>query len=152
MNDNRLELTLLRAAACPEMRADNHVHHFTYAFTAWEGDFMHADVVKQGYEVNVPVEVMKGALDMSFMSVDKENIIIDTIKMAEDGSGDIIVRLYESKKATVDATVRVALPSYKAYLTDMLENVKEDLHFTENGVALTFHAFEVKTIRFVKGE
>jgi len=152
MNDNRLELTLLRASACPEMRADNHVHHFTYAFTAWEGDFMHADVVKQGYEVNVPVEVMKGALDMSFMSVDKENIIIDTIKMAEDGSGDIIVRLYESKKATVDATVRVALPSYKAYLTDMLENVKEELDVTENGVALTFHAFEVKTIRFVKGE
>ena len=35
MNDNRLELTLLRAAASPVMRADNGVHHFTYAFTAW---------------------------------------------------------------------------------------------------------------------
>ncbi len=152
MNDNRLELTLLRAAACPEMRADNHVHHFTYAFTAWEGDFMHADVVKQGYEVNVPVEVMKGALDMSFMSIDKENVIIDTIKMAEDGSGDIIARLYEAKKASVKATVSIAIPTYKAYLTDMLENAKEELPVKENGIELDFHAFEVKTIRFTKGE
>ena len=51
MNQNALELTLLRAAAAPEMRADNQVHHFTYAFTAWEGDFAGCDVVKQGYEL-----------------------------------------------------------------------------------------------------
>lgn len=151
MNDNRLELTLLRASACPEMRADNHVHHFTYAFTAWEGDFMTSDVVKQGYEVNMPVDVVKGALDMSFMNVEKDNIFIDTIKMAEDGSGDIIARLYEAKKATVTTKVNVALPAYRAYLTDMLENVQEELS-VENGVELTFHPFEVKTIRFVKGE
>ncbi len=152
MNDNRLELTLLRGAACPEMRADNHVHHLTYALTAWEGDFMQADVVHQGYEVNVPVEMAEGALDMSFMSVDKENIIIDTIKAAEDGSGDIIARFYEAKKASVNATVKAALPACKAYLTDMLENVIEELPVTEEGVKLSFKAFEVKTIRFVKGE
>ncbi len=53
MNENSLELTLLRASASPEMRADNKVHHFTYAFTAWEGSFMDSDVVRQGYELNV---------------------------------------------------------------------------------------------------
>ena len=53
MNENSLELTLLRASAAPEMRADNKEHHFTYAFTAWEGSFMDSDVVRQGYEVNV---------------------------------------------------------------------------------------------------
>ena len=47
--------------------------------------------------------------------------------------------------------MKVALPAYKAYLTDMLENVKEELNVTEDGVALTFNAFEVKTIRLVKG-
>ena len=151
MNDNRLELTLLRGAACPEMRADNHVHHFTYAFTAWEGDFMKADVVAQGLELNDDVAVVDGALDMSFMSVDKSNIIIDTIKMAEDGSGDIIARFYESKKATVNTNVTVALPSYKAYLTDMLEQVKEEVEVKETGVELTFNPFEVKTLRFVRG-
>ena len=31
MNKNALELTLLRAASCPEMQTDNRVHHFTYA-------------------------------------------------------------------------------------------------------------------------
>ena len=39
MNANALELTLLRAAASPEMRADNKIHRFTYGFTAWEGSF-----------------------------------------------------------------------------------------------------------------
>lgn len=147
MNDNRLELTLLRGAACPDFRADNHVHTFTYAFTGWEGEFMDSDVVMQGYELNMPVEVMPGSLDMSFASVDKENIIIDTVKMAEDGSGDMILRLYEAKKASVTTTLKVNLSCYEAYLTDMMENIQEKLTVKNNETVLKFKLFEVKTIR-----
>ena len=67
MNQNALELTLLRAAAAPEMRADNQVHHFTYAFTAWEGDFAGCDVVKQGYELNEKPRLVPGCVPTIIM-------------------------------------------------------------------------------------
>ena len=153
MNGNALELTLLRAGTCPEMCADNRVHHFTYAFTAWEGSFAESDVVRQGYELNVKPVVAGGAVPtFSALTIDKENVILDTMKPAEDGSGDIILRLYESKKAAVLATVTLSdlLQGEKVYLCDMLENCKEEI-LVENGeIPLNFRAFEVKTVRIKK--
>ena len=153
MNGNALELTLLRAGTCPEMCADNRVHHFTYAFTAWEGSFAESDVVRQGYELNVKPVVAGGAVPtFSALTIDKENVILDTMKPAEDGSGDIILRLYESKKAAVLATVTLSdlLQGEKVYLCDMLENCKEEI-LVENGeIPLNFRAFEIKTVRIKK--
>ena len=148
MNGNALELTLLRAAACPEMRADNGQHSFTYAFTAWEGTFADSDVVRQGYELNVKPVVSKGAVDrFSAVTVDKANVILDTMKPAEDGSGDIVLRLYEAKKAATKAEVSLQFGAAKAYLCDMLENVIEEVPVTDGKIALPFRAFEIKTVR-----
>lgn len=149
VNGNSMELTLLRSGACPDLRTDNRVHNFTYAFTAWEGDFTSSDVVKQAYEVGIrPSVVSGGALDASYLSVDNDNIIIDTVKLAEDESGDIIVRLYESKKAAVTTKFRPAFAAdFKAFSCDMLENKQEELAVENGAVELTFRAFEIKTIR-----
>ena len=151
MNGNALELTLLRAAACPEMRADNRVHHFTYAFTAWEGTFAGCDVVRQGYELNVkPLTAEGGCRDFSLLSVEKDNIILDTIKPAEDGSGDLILRFYESKKAACTTTVNLAMDGVRAYICDMLENRQQELPAADGELELAFRAFEVKTVRLVR--
>ncbi len=148
MNGNALELTLLRAAASPEMRADNGQHSFTYAFTAWEGAFADSDVVRQGYELNVKPVVSKGAVErFSAVSVDKANVILDTMKPAEDGSGDVILRLYEAKKAATKAEVSLQLGVKKAYLCDMLENVIEEVPVADGKLVLPFRAFEIKTVR-----
>ena len=169
MNGNSLELTLLRASASPEMRADNKVHHFTYAFTAWEGSFMDSDVVRQGYELNVKPYVAAGSgQDFSLLSIDRANIILDTMKPAEDGSGDIILRLYESKKAETSAGVQLSPELLGAggalnrgedgasdchvYACDMLENVTEELPATDGALALSFHPFEIKTVRISRGK
>ncbi len=152
VNGNSMELTLLRSGACPDLRTDNRVHNFTYAFTAWEGDFVSADVVKQAYEVNIKASVMVGgALDASYLQVDNDNIIIDTVKLAEDGSGDIIVRMYESKKAAVATKLHAAFTEgFKAYACDMLENKQEELVVDNGAMELSFRAFEIKTVRLSK--
>lgn len=151
MNGNALELTLLRAPSCPEMRADNGVHHFTYAFTAWEGSFTDCDVVRQGYELNVKPQVTAGAVDaFSAVTIEKANVILDTMKPAEDGSNDIILRLYESKKAAVETDIICNLGAKKAYLCDMLENVTEELPMENGKLRLPFKAFEIRTVRLVK--
>ena len=148
MNKNALELTLLRAAAAPEMRADNRKHHFTYAFTAWEGTFMDSDVVRQGYELNVAPVVKSGITEsFSAFGVEKDNVILETVKSAEDGSDDIILRLYESKKAAVSTKIFCNLGAFRAWECDMLENVQKELPAEGNTVETSFGAFEIKTIR-----
>ncbi|MBQ8954013.1 MAG: alpha-mannosidase, partial [Clostridia bacterium] len=148
MNGNALELTLLRAAASPEMRADNGEHTFTYAFTAWEGSFLESPVVKEAYDLNVPAQVAKGACEaFSAFSVDAENVFIDTVKPAEDGSGDLILRLYEAKKADTSCTLTINVPAKKVWLCDMLENKREEAALENGAVTLRFGTFEVKTLR-----
>ena len=150
MNGNALELTLLRAAASPEMRADNRVHQFTYAFTAWEGTFEESDVVRQGYELNVKPQITAGsAHSFSAVAIEKANVILDTMKPAEDGSDDVILRFYESQKAAVETEIAVQINAKKAYLCDMLENTKEEIPFENGKLRLSFRAFEIKTVRLV---
>ena len=148
MNGSAIELTLLRAPSAPEMQADNGVHTFTYAFTAWEGSFIDSPVVDEAYDLNVPLQVAPGTLEgFSAFFVDEPNVFIDTVKPAEDGSGDLILRMYESKKADTDCTLAINIPVGKVWLCDMLENKLEELDVAEDCVKLNFHTFEVKTLR-----
>lgn len=149
MNGNALQLTLLRAAASPEMRADNGEHSFTYAFTAWEGSFLNSPVVREAYDLNVPLQTAKGSCtSFSAFDLDAENIFIDTVKPAEDGSGDIILRLYEAKRADITCRLKIQIPVQTVSLCDMLENGKEELTLDDmNRVTLHFRTFEVKTLR-----
>ena len=150
-NGNELQLTLLRAGASPEMCADNGVHDFTYAFTAWEGNFMDCPVVEEAYDLNVPLQVAEGAcLPFSALVVDEPNVFIDTVKPAEDGSGDVIVRMYEAKRADTNCALGVNIPASKVWVCDMLENKIEEVSLEEGCVKLHFGTFEVKTLRIAK--
>ncbi len=142
-----ISLTLLRAPAAPEMQADNGVHHFTYAFEAWEGAFKDAPVVRDGLRLNAPVAATPGtAPACSLFRVDAPNIILDTVKPAEDGSGDIILRLYESKKCDTAFTLTTALPVISVALCDMLEQPEQELPAAE-AIALHAKPFEIITLR-----
>ena len=146
---NEMQLTLLRAGASPEMRADNGVHDFTYAFTAWEGSFLESEVVAEAYDLNVPMQVAAGSCpETCAMVVDAPtNVFIDTVKPAEDGSGDVIVRMYEAKKADTQCVLSLGFPAAKVWACDMLENKTEELQVEEDCLKLHFGAFEVKTLR-----
>lgn len=149
VRDNAMQLTLLRAAAAPEMRADNGIHHFTYAFTVWEGDFASSNVVREAYALNIPLQTAVGAAraEYSAFSLDKDNIFIDTVKMAEDGSGDIIVRLYEAYRKDTSCSLHIALPVSDIRLCNLMENDLGAASFEKDTVKLHFHTFEVKTLR-----
>ncbi len=151
VNGSAVELTLLRAPAAPEMRADQGVHRFTYAFAAWEGAWLGCDAVRQGYELNVPVVLRGGSAPaFSAFSVDRDNVIPETVKAADDQSGDLIVRLYESKRTATDARLSVGFPLRGAALCDMLENPISPLPVRNGEIALRFTPFKVLTLRLYR--
>ena len=148
MLDNELQLTLLRAPASPEMRADNGKNEFTYSLLPWDGPFLDSPVVDEAYDLNLPPVVAVGAcVSFSAFSLSAPNVYIDTVKPAEDGSGDLILRLYEAKNADTACQLSLNLPCTKAWATDLLENKKEELPICNGTVSLHFHNFEVKTLR-----
>jgi alpha-mannosidase len=73
--------------------------------------------------------------------------VAETVKLAEDGSGHWVIRLYESKGASVPCTLAMGLPVGRVWETDMLEQVKGELPHAGNEIRLPFRPFEVKTIR-----
>ena len=147
MRDNEIALTLLRAAGAPELQADNRVHHFTYAFAAFDSSFEESNVVQQGYELNVPVtDVPGGKESQSFCQIDDSNVILETVKLAEDGSGDLILRIYEAMRA--DTTTTLYLDGMvSAAVCTMNEAIVHDLPTENESLQLHLKPFEILTLR-----
>ncbi len=143
-----IQLTLLRAPKAPDMTADLGLQEFTYSFHAWNGPFFASDVVREAYDLNIPVTTHPGDGGReSLFRVDAPNVVVETVKPAEDGSGDVVVRLYEAKHAATPCVLSTPLPVRSAQLTDMLENRVKPLRINKDGLRLTFKPFEIVTVR-----
>jgi len=148
---NSINLTLLKSALAPDMHADKGRQEFTYAFYTWNGSFFDSPIVREAYDLNCPVSTAPGAAgEVSLFSLDAPNVVLETVKPAEDGSDDIIVRMYEAKRTATSCTLATSLPVTKATQTDMLENVQQELALSDAKVALEFRPFEVKTVRLAR--
>ena len=149
---NTISLTLLKSALAPDMYADKGEQTFTYAFYAWNGPFAESEVIREAYDLNVPALTVPGAAgEQSLFSVDAPNVIIETVKPAEDGSGNVVVRLYEAKRAATRCTLTTSLPVVGAVQTDLLERAQGELACDGGAIALDFRPFEIKTVRLRMG-
>jgi alpha-mannosidase len=145
---NSINLTLLKSALAPDMTADKGLQNFTYALYTWNGSLADSNVVREAYELNCPVTLAPGAAqETSLFSLDAPNIILETVKPAEDGSPDLILRLYESKRMATSCALTTAFPLQAALQTDMLENQMSALACKDRQVVMDFRPFEIKTIR-----
>jgi alpha-mannosidase len=144
-----IDLNLLRSPSYPDPSADRAVHQFVYAIYPHQGDHVTGRVMQAGYELNVPLRVLgfggATAESTSWLSVDAPNIIIETVKPAEDGQG-VVVRLYESAGASTDA--RLTLPSgvVDVQLTNLLEQDPRPMQMTDRKISLRFGPFEIHTL------
>jgi len=148
VDGNSINLTLLKAAVAPDLTADLGQQEFTYAFYVWNGAFGDCDLVRQGYDLNVPVQTAPGdAGKKTLFSLDAPNIILDTVKAAEDGSGDIVLRMFECKRMATRCKLSGAFKASRVQETNMLESEGRDLPLDACSVPLEFRPFEIKTLR-----
>lgn len=92
-----MTLTLIKSGIEPNPTADQEEHTFTYALYPHAEGWRRANTVQEAMKLNQPLLSEEGGqagCQNSFVWVDKSNVIIETVKMAEDDDG-IIVRLYE---------------------------------------------------------
>jgi len=86
-------------------------------------------------------------LSRSFCQVDKPNVLLLTLKQAEDGDG-IIIRLIETEGLECIATVTLPFVTIsKAYQTNLVEENENVLSAQKHTVAAPMKAFGITTIR-----
>jgi alpha-mannosidase len=155
VHGNSMNLTLLRSAITPDLAVtDQGQQTFTYALYAWNGSFGTSNIVREGYELNcapLVIQGQAGAAQGSLFDVDAPNVVIETIKPAEDGSADVIVRLYEAMRTATRCTLGTRLPVRAAAQTDMAEEGQSELAYADGRVELEFRPFEIKTVRLKIG-
>ena len=150
MKDRVITQTLIKSGTEPNLTADQEEHFFTYSLYPHAGTWREAGTVQEALNLNVPAKAVSGAAEkdrMEFLSVDRRNVVLETVKKAEDGDG-IIVRLYEVENARTKVTLYCADAILSAEETNLLEQPAESaIDVKENEISLTIKPYEIRTIR-----
>jgi alpha-mannosidase len=130
---------------------------FRYSVTSHKGDWIDGRPRDFGWAVKnplFPVVVNKrsnGKLpeSLSFCQLDKPNIILLTLKKAEDGEG-IIVRLNETEGIDTECNLTLSkITIRKVYETNLVEENDKLLDVQGQTIRINVKAFGVKTIRIL---
>ncbi len=155
--ENVLKLTALKCGRYPNAEADQGSHEFSYAIYPHGGDYREGQTVQAAYSFNQPLEAVSVASTMAdaaklddefgLVSVDNQNIVIETVKCAEEGT-DMILRMYDAYNCSSNVTLHFGIPVKKVWLCDLMENNLEGLEIADdNSVNLKVKNFEIVTLR-----
>ncbi|MFJ4780049.1 alpha-mannosidase [Streptomyces sp. NPDC088762] len=144
-----IRLSLLRAPRYPDPETDHGRH--TLRFSLAPGATL-GDAVREGHALNLPERVVPGAGPVApLVAVDDDAVVVEAVKLAEDRSGDVIVRLYESRGGRATATLAPAFPITAATESDLLERPMEGTAVgapaRDGRIALTLRPFQILTVR-----
>ena len=109
------------------------------------------DAVAEGYRLNLPLRTVTGAAALApLLAVDHPAVVVEAVKLAEDGSGDVVVRLYEAHGGRATARVTADFPHTSVVETDLLEApLAEPVALSPDG-GLTVRPFQIVTLRFAR--
>lgn len=148
--DSNIALTLIKSGIEPNKTADQEEHVFTYALYPHKEMWCAAGTVQEAYKLNQPAYATKGELKntgKSFISTDKDNIIIETVKPAENGDG-IIVRLYDCENSLTKATLTFAEGMLESVEEcNLMEEKEADIEACGNSFTVSVKPYEIKTYR-----
>ena len=157
VKDNVMRISLLRAPTSPDPEADQGEHRFAYSLLPHRGRW-DAGTIREAYALNDPLLAYSVAnpasapssqhrlTASSLFSVDAPNVVIETVKRADDGDG-VIVRLYETQRRRGNVTLTAGFDLSAAQTVNLLEEKKDDLPVTGNQVTFGIKPYQIVTLR-----
>jgi alpha-mannosidase len=145
--------SLLRAPLFPDPEADQGEHVLRSSLTVGAGM---ADAIAAGYALNLPPRAAASAIE-PLVAVDGDGVLVEAVKLAEDRSGDIVVRLYEALGSRTSVTVRLGFEAESVVQTDLLERELDDAatdagSYDAGTGILSVRPFQVVTLRARRAE
>jgi alpha-mannosidase len=159
--DGAVRVSLARAARYPDPDADRGEHRVTLALRSHDGDL--ADVRAAASALDRPPRVIDGGRSegdvptplvevLDGHGVTARGVEVDAVKLADDGSGDLVVRLHEACGDRSAITVRAAWRIESAGRVDLLEDMQAGEEVGDGIVSLTLRPFELVTLRLRRAE
>jgi alpha-mannosidase len=152
--DNVMRLSLLRSPTFPDPMADKGYHEFKYAIYPHKGDFRTGQVFRKGFEFNEPFVVTRASShngdlpnSFSFISVEPESIILNSIKISEDFDNAFILRVYETHGKSAVAQIKTPYKIIKVEEVNMIEDKISDLETNGKFFGFDISANEIRTFR-----
>jgi alpha-mannosidase len=140
-----IRATLLRGPRFPDPETDRGRHEFRFRLLPAATP---AEAIAAGYEINLPVVQRTGSRDVEpLVHLDGDaNVLIESVKLADDRSGDVVVRLYEAEGVPGRTTIRTSVAASDFARTDVLERpFAEDPE--GDGPQVRLRPFQIVTIR-----
>jgi len=155
IRDNVIRISLLRSPTMPDPEADQGEQRFSYSILPHQGSW-NEQTIAAAYALNDPLLVYRPAeartvetqAAASFIGVSRPNIVIETIKQAEDGNG-VIVRLYGSQRQRGPVTLSTGFALAGAHRTNLLEQNEEELAVDGQQVTFSVRPYEIVTLRLL---
>jgi alpha-mannosidase len=145
-----VRLSLLRAAKFPDPQADRGRHVLDVWIRPAAGI---VEAVEEGYLANLaPRKVLGAHPAEALVAVDNPALVIEAVKLAEDGSGDVIVRLYESLGRRSAGRLTAHFPANGIQAVDLLERPVEATGVVAgtDSAELTLRPFQLVTLRLAR--
>jgi alpha-mannosidase len=145
--------SLLRAPLFPDPHADQGKHVLRTSITIGS-DIL--DAVREGYRVNLPLRIIGHAGPVAAL-VSSENpaIVVEAVKLAEDRSGDLVVRLYEARGGRATGSVDFGGKVRRVVETDLLERPLSDatalVTVSGSHTSVRLRPFQILTLRAALG-
>ena len=153
IQDGDMRLTLLKSGTHPWTETDQEEHFFTYSIYPHRGTWKEAHTVQKAYELNQPLytkvcEKHYGILEdaLGLVKVNKDNIMIEVIKKAED-TDHLIIRMYEFFNNRTKATLEFSREIEEAFECNLMERNLEEAKFEGEKIEFTINPFEIKTFK-----
>lgn len=153
--ENVMRISLLRGTTGPDKNADQGEHQFKYSLLPHSSKLSETTVAAS-YMLNDPmISFVNDSKNKntnenlsSLIKTDSPNVVIETIKKAENGKG-IIVRLYESMRKRGTVTLITNFEILKASQTNLLEDDQKISEHSKNHIKLMLKPFEIMTLRII---
>ncbi|WP_328492551.1 glycosyl hydrolase-related protein [Streptomyces sp. NBC_00414] len=144
-----VRVSLLRAPRFPDPETDQGVHRFRHALVPGAAI---GDAVREGWRINQPQrKVAGGASEVApLVTVAQDAVVVTALKLADDDSGDVVVRFHESRGGRSQATLTAGFDVESVTVTDLLERPLSDATEPErdgNRLTLKLRPFELVTLR-----
>jgi alpha-mannosidase len=153
VKNNVMRLSLLRSPEWPDPTADRGEHLTEYSLYPHKGGWKEANTVNKGYNFNYrliafPTDIHNGSMptQYSFVKMNAPNLILTTLKKAEDNDA-YIFQWYESEGKNTEAEIELPEVPKKVVKSDFMEEDGEPIENEGNKIKLNTPKNSVVTIK-----